>query len=100
MNPFVVAYLMHLGRLAGLSAAVTVVAALVVLLTGINPATLPIQYQILATAFVPLVLGALTAAQKELAAELAAEEAAKADARANAAEAKVAVLQAKLGPNA
>jgi hypothetical protein len=91
MSPFVVKTLKHLGLLALFSAGVAVVAAVIVLIGGINVATLPAGYALLAGAVVPLVIGALKNAQAELAADLAREQAAT-----SAAEAATATHQATL----
>lgn len=107
MTPYTVNFLKHLAILAGLGALVPVIGAVLAVLSTFNPATLPVAYQVIAGALLPVVVGALSVAKAKAAAAEAAEEAkaaavkaVAAEARATAAEAKVAELSTPSAPKA
>lgn len=67
--------LKHLVILAGLGALSAVLVGVITFLAGINIATLPAQYQILATSFLPLIVAGLKLGKAEIDKDLAQQEA-------------------------
>jgi len=95
ISPLVQAFLIHLAKLAGLSAAVAVIVALVQVAANFNVGSLPAEAQGFGVILVPLIVSALTAAEKQLELELSQEEAAKAQAQLATTKALLAKSEAK-----
>ena len=95
--PVVLATLKHFAFLAALGALGTLIVGVLAFLNGFNIATLPITYQLIAGALLPMIAAALKNAQTEIAAQLAIEQAKNALTAANSKIAELTEVAKALG---